>query len=680
MTSMKTPLSAMALLMATFATCAVRAQGGRTMAVDDLLAAIRIADPQLSPDGRTVIYMRTTTDLKSGRRNADIWRVPADGGTPHELIAGERSENTPRFSADGRRIAFISTREGTAQLYVADADGKDVRKVTDLAMGVQPPLVFSPDGSKIAFVSDVYPECADEECNKRKKEEADKNPVKVRRLTRLLSRHWDEWRENIRHHVLVADIASRRAVDVTPGDFDAPPVQQEDAGMAFSPDGRELAFVSGREGNDKEAWTTNNDVWIVDAAGGTARKLTTNGAADLQPVFSPDGKTLFVRAQRRPGFESDRWYLDAYDRSTGAKRTLFTMPDLSVGDFALTKDGQSVWFTAAQDGREHLFVVPAGGGTPKRIAEGGAISAARPGDGFVVFSRSTLTAPPELVRVEAAGGNEKVLTQENAAWLRDVAFARPESHTVKGAAGTPVQYWVIKPPQFDAAKRYPVVFLIHGGPQGAWEDAWSTRWNPSLWAAQGWVIVAPNPRGSTGFGQKFVDEITGDWAGKVMVDLDAVFNAAAKLPYADATRMGIAGASYGGYAVNWILGRSNRFKAAVSHDGVFNLESMAMATEELWFTEWEFGGPPWSAKAREQYMTWSPHLHAHKIKTPTLIITNELDFRVPVDQGLQMFTVLRRNGVPAEALVFPDEGHWVLQANNSRVWHEAVFGWLRKYL
>ena len=680
MTSMKTPLSAMALLMATFATCAVRAQGGRPMAVDDLLAAIRIADPQLSPDGRTVIYLRTTTDLKSGRRNADIWRVPADGGTPHELIAGERSENTPRFSADGRRIAFISTREGTAQLYVADADGKDVRKVTDLAMGVLPPLVFSPDGSKIAFVSDVYPECADEECNKRKKEEADKNPVKVRRLTRLLSRHWDEWRENIRHHVLVADIASRRAVDVTPGDFDAPPVQQEDAGMAFSPDGRELAFVSGREGNDKEAWTTNNDVWIVDAAGGTARKLTTNAAADLQPVFSPDGKTLFVRAQRRPGFESDRWYLDAYDRSTGAKRTLFTMPDLSVGDFALTKDGQSVWFSAAQDGREHLFVVPAGGGTPKRIAEGGAISAARPGDGFVVFSRSTLTAPPELVRVDAAGGNEKVITQENTAWLRDVAFARPESHTVKGAAGTPVQYWVIKPPQFDAAKRYPVVFLIHGGPQGAWEDAWSTRWNPSLWAAQGWVIVAPNPRGSTGFGQKFVDEITGDWAGKVMVDLDAVFNAAAKLPYADATRMGIAGASYGGYAVNWILGRSNRFKAAVSHDGVFNLESMAMATEELWFTEWEFGGPPWSAKAREQYMTWSPHLHAHKIKTPTLIITNELDFRVPVDQGLQMFTVLRRNGVPAEALVFPDEGHWVLQANNSRVWHEAVFGWLRKYL
>ena len=678
--STKTPLSAAALLVAAAATCAVRAQSGRPMAVDDLIGAVRIADPQLSPDGRTVLFVRTTTDLKSGRRNADIWRTPADGGTPRELIAGDKTENMPRFSSDGRRIAFISTRDGAAQVYVADADGRDVRKVTDLTMGVQPPLVFSPDGSKIAFVSDVYPECPDEECNKRRKDEIAENPVKVRRLTRLLSRHWDEWRENIRHHIFVVDIASRRAVDVTPGDFDAPPVQQEDAGMTFSPDGRELAFVSGREGNDKEAWTTNSDVWIVDAAGGTARKLTNNVAADHQPVFSADGKTLFVRAQRRAGFESDRWFLDAYDRTSGARRTLFTMPDLSVGDFALSKDGRSVWFTAAQDGREHLFMVPADGGTPKRIAEGGAISAVRPGDGFVVFSKSTLTAPSELFRVDASGGNERALTHENSAWLREVAFVRPESHTVKGAGGTPVQYWLIKPPHFDPSKRYPVLFLIHGGPQGAWEDAWSTRWNPSLWAAQGWVVAAPNPRGSTGFGQKFVDEITGDWAGKVMVDLDAVFDAVAKLPYTDATRMGIAGASYGGYAVNWILGHSNRFKAAVSHDGVFNLESMAMSTEELWFTEWEFGGPSWSAKAREQYMTWSPHLHAHKIKTPTLIITNELDFRVPVDQGLQMFTVLRRNGVPAEALVFSDEGHWVLQANNSRAWHEAVFGWFRKYL
>jgi dipeptidyl aminopeptidase/acylaminoacyl peptidase len=256
----------------------------------------------------------------------------------------------------------------------------------------------------------------------------------------------------------------------------------------------------------------------------------------------------------------------------------------------------------------------------------------------------------------------------------------PESLTVAGAGGTPIQYWLIKPPDFDAAKKYPVVFLIHGGPQGAWNDAWSTRWNPSLWAAQGWVVAAPNPRGSTGFGQKFVDEISQDWGGKVMVDLDAVFDRVAKLPYVDASRQGIAGASYGGYAVNWLIAHDHRFKAAVSHDGVFNLESMALATEELWFTEWEFGGPATSAKARAQFAKWSPHLFAERIKTPTLVITNELDYRVPVDQGLQLFTALRRNGVPSEMLVFPDEGHWVLGTLNSKLWHETVFGWMKKYL
>ena len=654
--------------------------GRRPMTIDDLLVAVRIADPQLSPDGRTVAFVRTTTDPASGRRNADLWSVPADGGTAKELIGGDKSENTPRWSPDGRKLAFISTRDGSPQVYVADAGGGGVHKITDLAIGVQPPLIVSRDGARVAFVSDVYPECADEACNKRRKEEIEKNPVKMRRLTRLLYRHWDEWRENIRHHVMVADLESKRVVDVTPGDFDSPPGQQEDAAIAFSPDGREIAFVSNRDGNDREAWSTNNDVWTVPVTGGTAKKITPGTGADVQPIFSPDGRTLFVRAQRRGGFEADRWYLDAYDRTTGQKRTVFEAPDLSVSDFALSKDGGSIWFTAADQGRDHLYVVPSAGGSPKRIAEGGAISAPQPGDGFVVFSKSSLTAPPEVFRVASTGGPDKALTAENPKLTREVAFTPPESRSVKGGAGATVQYWLLKPPNFDASRKYPVVFLIHGGPQGAWGDAWSTRWNPALWAAQGWVVAAPNPRGSTGFGQKFVDDISTDWGGKVMTDIDAVVNEVAKLPFTDSARMGIAGASYGGYAVNWILGHTNRFKAAVTHDGVFNLESMSLSTEELWFTEWEFGGPPWTSKAREQFLQWSPHLFAQNIKTPTLIVTNELDFRVPVDQGLQMFTVLRRNGVPAEALVFPDEGHWVLGANNSRAWHEAVFGWMKKYL
>ena len=651
------------------------------MTMDDLIGAVRVGDPQLSPDGHTVAFVRTRTDLTSGKRNADIWSVAADGSAPpRELIAGEKGESSPRFSPDGRHVAFISSRDGAPQVYVADAGGGTPRKITAAAMGVQPPLVFSPDGSKIAFVSDVYPECVDEACNRKMSADADANPVKARRLTRLLYRHWDEWRTNIRHHVFVAGIGGGGAVDVTPGDFDSPPAQQEDGAIAFSPDSRQIAFVSNREGGDREAWTTNHDVWLVPASGGAAKKITPNPASDMQPVFSPDGRTLFIRAQRRPGFESDRWYLDAYDLATGVTRTVFRAPDLSVGDFSLSADGATIWFTAGQTARGNLYSVASSGGSPARVVEGGSISAPRPGAGFVVFAKSTLTAPAELFRASADGASVKALTQENAPWRKDVAFSEPESLWAANAAGEKIHYWLIKPPGFEASKKYPVVFLIHGGPQGAWEDSWSSRWNPSLWAAQGWVVVAPNPRGSTGFGQPFVDQISGDWGGRAIADIDGVVAAVAKMPFTDAQRMGIAGASYGGYVVNWILGQTNRFKAAVTHDGVFNLESMSMATEELWFTEWEFGGRPWDAKARAQWAKWSPHRYAARIKTPTLIITNELDFRVPVDQGLQMFTVLRRNGVPSEALVFPDEGHWVLGALNSRAWHEAVFGWMKKYL
>lgn len=671
-----------AVAAAAVALTPLASQGRRAMTIDDLIVAPRIADPQLSPDGRTVLFVRTSTDGKTGRRNADIYAVPADGsGEPKPILDGDKTETNPRWSPDGKRIAFLSNRDGAMQIYVAAADGGGPRKVTDLKAGVEPPVVWSGDGARIAFVSDVYPECTDEACNRQKFEEAEQNPVKVHRLTRLLYRHWDTWRENVRHHVFVTSVDQGKPRDLTPGDFDSPPTQQEGGAIAFSPDGRTVAFVSNREGNDTEAWTTNNDVFLVPVDGGEPRQLTKNNpAADTHPMFSRDGRTLYVLAQRRAGFESDRWYIDAYDIQSGSKRTVFTKPDLSVSEIALSKEDSTIWFTAGQEARVNLFSVPASGGEPKRVLEGGSIGSIQPAANFVVFSMSSLVAPPEVYRVGADGGGLKPLTEANAGWLKEVTFSQPESLTVN-VAGGPVQYWLIKPPNFDPSTKYPVVFLIHGGPQGVWGDAWSTRWNPSLWAAQGWVIAAPNPSGSTTFGQQMVDRITGNWAGRVMTEIDGVVDAVAKMPFTDSRRMGIAGASYGGYAVNWILGQQpDRFKAAVTHDGVFNLHSMSMSTEELWFTEWEFGGRSWDPKARAQFAKYSPHLFAHRIKTPTLIITNELDFRVPVDQGLQMFTVLRRNGVPSEALVFPDEGHWVLKALNSRVWHEAVFGWLKKYL
>lgn len=668
---------------------ALAAQPGRPMTIQDLLLAIRVSDPQLSPDGRTVAFVRTTTDTAAGRRNADIWIAPATGDSAAAgtaLLAGEKTEHSPRWSPDGKTMAFISTRDGDPQVYLADiaaAGATNIRRITNVSGGVQPPLVFSPDGSLVAFVADVYPECRDDACNRARREAADKDPVKVHVLTRLLFRHWDEWREGIRHHVFVAPTAGSAAGvarDLTPGDFDSPPGQQEDAAITFSPDSRSVAFVSNREGNDRESWTTNNDVWQVPVAGGAATKLTPNPAADVEPTFTPDGRSLIVRAQRRPGFEADRWYLDVYDLASRAKRTLFETPDLSVGEFTLSPDGQVVFFTASSDGLDNLYRVPLAGGTPQLVAKGGAISGVSASASALVFSKSSMTMPAEIFRTPIAGGTPQPVTQSNGDWLKATSMSAPESATVRGAGGTPVQYWIVKPPNFDTSKKYPIVFMIHGGPQGHWGDGWSSRWNPTLWAAQGWVVVAPNPRGSTGFGQKFVDEITQDWGGKAMADLNAVFDAAIALPYVDATRQGIAGASYGGYAVNWIIAHSNRFKAAVSHDGVFNLDSMALSTEELWFTEWEAGGPPWSAAARENVAKWSPHLWVEQIKTPTLVITNELDYRVPVDQGLQLFTALRRTGVPSRALVFPDEGHWVLKPLNSKRWHDEVFDWLARYL
>ncbi len=656
------------------------AQARRAMTLNDLLTAIRVTEPALSSDGRLVAYVRTTTDLQTGKRNGDIYLVPSDGSSaPKLLIGGASSEGTPVFAPDNTQVAFISSRDGEPQVYTLGVKGGEPKKITSLSAGVQPPLVFAPDSRHLAFVSDVFRDCRDEVCNKSRAEAADKDPVKARRLTELMYRHWNEWRQTARHHVFVAELASGETRDVTPGDFDAPPHNYEDGAIAFSADSTQIAFVSKREGKDVEAWSTNMDVWLTPVAGGDIKKVTPNPAADQTPVFSPDGRSLVVRSQRRAGFEADRVYLDVYDLQNGARRTVFTTPDLSVDEFRISPDGATVWFTAADHGKEHVFVVPFDGGTPTRIAEGGTIGSINAANGFAVFSRSALDAPAEVYRV-SAGGPTRALTSENASWLKDVAMPQPESLTVSGANGAPIQYWLLKPPGFDPSRKYKTVFIIHGGPQSAAADGWSARWNPALWAAQGWVIVEPNPRGSVGFGQTFVDEISQDWGGKVMLDLDAVFNTVAKMPFVDADHLGVAGASYGGYAVNWIIGHTNRFKVAVSHDGVFNLESMALATEELWFPEWEFGGPPWSAKARANYAKWSPHLFADRMKTPTLVITNEQDFRVPVDQGLQLLTALRRQGVPAEALVFPDEGHWVLKALNSKRWHEAVFEWISKYL
>jgi dipeptidyl aminopeptidase/acylaminoacyl peptidase len=669
-----------ALVLALLVSAPARA-ADRPMTIDDLITTVRVGDPELSPDGRLVVYGVTTTDAEL-KRVSHLWLVPADGsGPPRQLTTGERGEGGAVFSPDGKQIAFIADRTGTPQVHLLRLDGGEARRVTNLAMGAQGPLVFSPDGRRVAFVSDVYPPCTTDACNRQRNEDKQKGP-RVHHARHLLYRHWDEWREDLRHHVWVVDLASGAALDVTPGDFDAPPVTAEDRGFAFSPDGKELCFVSNRDGADEEAWSTNHDLWTVPAGGGAPVRRTTGKGADAEPHYTRDGRSIVFRSQARAGFEADRWRILVLDRARGATRVVFEAPDLSAHELALSADGKTILFTAEQSGRLNLYAVPFAGGTPRLVRQGGFLHGAAPTpDGrAAVVGISTLIAPPDLFRVSLGDGALTRLTDHNRSWLAKVAMPEPQTMTVKGAGGAEVMSWVLPPPHADGRRKHPVVFLLHGGPQGSWSDGWSYRWNPALWASQGWVVVAPNPRGSTGFGQPFVDEISRDWGGKVMEDLTATFDAAVKRPGVDATRQAVAGASFGGYAVDWLIGHTDRFKAAVAHDGVWNLDSMAAATEELWFSEWELGGPFFSAAAREQMRRFSPHLFADRIKTPTLVITNDLDFRVPVDQGLQLFTALRRRGVPAELLDFPDEGHWVLAPKSSRYWHEQVFGWLHRWL
>jgi dipeptidyl aminopeptidase/acylaminoacyl peptidase len=652
------------------------------MTIDDLIGTVRVAAPALSPDGRQVVYTVTTTDGESLKRVSHLWLVAADGSAPaRQLTTGEKGESGPAFALDGKQIAFFADRSGTSQIHLMRVDGGEARRLTDLSTGAQGPLVWSPDGKRLAFVTDVFPPCTSDACNKRRSEEKHRG-APVHHARRLLYRHWNEWREDVRHHVLVVEVSTGATVDVTPGDFDAPPVTAEDRALAFSPDGKEICFVSNRDGADQEAWSTNSDLWTVPAGGGTAARRTTGKGADVEPHYTRDGRSIVFRSQARAGFESDRWRVLVLDRSSGATRVLAETPDLSAHELALTADGRSVLFTAEQDARVNLFAADLAGGVPRLVRRGGSLGdvAPTPDGRAAVLAMSTFTAPPDLFRVSLADGELTRLTDHNRAWLSRVSMPVPQTMIVKGAGGAEVMSWVLPPPRFDPRRKYPVVFQIHGGPQGAWVDGWSYRWNQALWAAQGWVVVAPNPRGSTGFGQRFVDEISRDWGGKVMEDLAAVFAAAASKPFVDPARQAIAGASYGGYAVNWLIGHSDRFRAAVTHDGIWNLESMAGATEELWFAEWELGGPLYAPQAREVMRRWSPHLFADRIKTPTLVITNDLDFRVPVDQGMQLFTALRRRGVPAELLDFPAEGHWVLAPRSSKYWHEQVFGWLRRWL
>jgi dipeptidyl aminopeptidase/acylaminoacyl peptidase len=468
-------------------------------------------------------------------------------------------------------------------------------------------------------------------------------------------------------------------VDLTPGDRDAPPFSVGGGDdYDVSSDGKDFVFASNPD--KVEALSTNGDIWTASFDGkDKARDLTeANKAYDGTPKFSPDGKWIAWRSQKRPGFEADRFTLVVYDRAAGKARPLAEDLDQWVEAFTWAPDSRSLYFTSHVGARSAMFRVGLEG-KPAEIWRGGSASGlvvSRDGR-RLVFSSSTLGRAPEIWSAGADGKGAAPVTHVNDGLWKDVAMGEVSERTTRSADGRNLQAWLVKPPGFDPSKKYPAVLLIHGGPQGAWTDSWSTRWNPQVWAAYGYVVYAANPRGSTGFGQKFLDEISGDWGGKVYDDLMRQEDDLESLPFVDKSRIGAAGGSYGGYMVNWIAGHTGRFAALVSHDGPFDLASANLETEELWFPTWEFQGWPWNS---DQYRKWNPMLSAEKFKTPTLVITSERDYRVPFGQGLQFFTALQVRGVPSKLLTFPDEGHWVLKPGNSRLWHATVMDWLHRYL
>jgi dipeptidyl aminopeptidase/acylaminoacyl peptidase len=641
----------------------------------EMMKLKRVADPQLSPDGKWVAYQAQDVDLAGGTRNTDLWVAPLGGGQPRRLTDHPKADTRPRWSPDGTRIAFVSNRDGGNQAFVLDLAGGQPRKVTSLSTDAGGVLWV--DNRTLLVTSDVFPDCgADEVCNKPKVEAAGK-PSSVRVYDELLYRHWDTWEDHRRTHLLVVPVDGGPARDLTPGKRDTPPFSLSGEDYAVSPDGKEVCFA--RNDDPVEAVSTNAELYVVPVTGGAPVKIAGHPGYDGSPRYSPDGTRIAFRAQMRAGYESDRWRLMVYDRQARTTRNLTEPFDRHVDSFAWSPDSRTLYFTADDDARAPIFSVPAAGGTVQKIAGGATFGdlQASPDGKWLLATKVALTHPTEVYRLGVDGSGIAPVTRVNDAFLAGFRLRPGESVTYKGAAGKDVQAWIVKPPDFDPARKYPLLVLIHGGPQSVWGDGWSFRWNAEVFASAGYVVFAPNPRGSVGWGQEFIDDINADWGGRAYEDVMKGTDFAEALPYVDKARTAAAGASYGGYLVNWILGHTERYRALVSHDGIFDLPAMYGSTEELWFVEWEFKGPVWEQP--EVWERWDPSRFVKAFKTPTLVIHGEQDHRVPLEQGLGLFTALQRRGVPSRLLVFPDENHWVLKPANSVRWYEEVIGWLDRW-
>ncbi len=684
--STSTDVTAIALALLTVAlagTSPILAQPARPMTTGDLIAMDRLSDPQVSPDGRDVAFVVSELDLPNDRRRTDIWTVAVNGGEPRRITTDPGSDFNPRWSPDGEHLYFLSTRSGSSQVWRLDVGGTRVTQVTDLPLDVAN-LTASPDGSHLAVSMEVFVDCGTLACTATRLDAREQSAATGQVYDGVFVRHWDTWEDGRRSHVFVMPAGGGAPVDVMANlDADSPSVPFGGAEeFAFTPDGRAIVLTA-RLAGPGEPWSTNFDLFVSPIDGSQPpRALTASNAAwDTAPVFSPDGNTLAYLAMERPDFEADRLGIMLREWPNGTTRPLAPDWDRSPGGLLWSADGDTLYATAQNLGHVSLFAIDVSTGEVTTVLDDlGYVGAPGLADDRLVFGLDHLKSPVEFFSATTSGDDLQQLTGFNNQRLAALSLGDHEQFSFAGAGGDTVYAQIVRPAGFDANRTYPVAFLIHGGPQGSFGNHFHYRWNPQSYAAAGYAVVMVDFHGSVGYGQAFTDAITGDWGGKPLEDLQLGLSAALdRYPWMDGDNACALGASYGGYMVNWIAGNwPDRFKCLVNHDGLFDMRSMYYSTEELWFPEWEHGGPYFeNPEAHEKH---NPAHHVEDWRTPMLVIHSQQDHRVPLEQGLSTFNALQRRGIPSRLLFFPDENHWVLKPHNSMQWHDTVLGWLGQWL
>ena len=651
----------------------------RAFTIEDFYKVKSISDVHVSPDGRSIIYALTTSDLPRAKRESHIWMMNIDGSNARQLTSDEKGESSPSFSPDGKWIAFISSKDGGPQLYLLPSSGGEAKKLTNISTGISDPK-WSPDSKWIAFASDVYPECGgDDACNQKIADTWSKGPLKAHSADSLLYRHWTDWKDGTRTHIFLASVSTGEAKDLTPGDYDSPgfqlggPLQYD-----FSPDGKELVFVSNRD--KQPASSTNNDLFVISLTDPKSpyRNITaSNPAYDGSPKYSPDGKYIAYRLQKQPAYESDLFRLAIYDRTSRLSTVLSESFRNWVDEFQWSDDSKSIYFAAPVEGRTPVYRIDLASRAIAQVLADNTILGWELSGTRLLYTRSSVGEPVELFSAEIANGKAPPgsrLTHVNDAVASAVDIRPAETMWVEGAGGAKIQVFIVKPHNFDPSKKYPLILNVHGGPQSQWSDAFRGDWQ--VYPGAGYVVAFPNPHGSTGYGQDFTAAISGDWAGKVYEDLMKVTDAVEKLPYVDRNRMGAMGWSYGGYMMMWFEGHTDRFKAIASMMGLYDTRSFFGATEELWFPEWDLKGQPWNSQLYEKF---SPSNFVANFKTPALVISGERDYRIPYTQSLQFFTALQKMNVPSKLIIYSDAGHWPSWYEMA-LYYTAHLEWFHKHL